>query len=138
MEKASNYEQLSKDGKTKITVETELQISKEDIDDIMSAALEGGITYWADSAEVGPEGFLGEYASENISRGGILIIHDAEDDVEHTLTLDKLIGGIKLFISNGLAPNGMVWAGEIDTCQVDGEAADAIVQLALFGEVVYG
>ena len=59
----------------------------------MCTALEGGINYWCCKAEVVGE-YLGEYASEQISRGGELKLYDAEEDEVYTLTLDKLLKGI--------------------------------------------
>ena len=55
-----------------------VRVRNEDIDDIMVSALEGGINYWCRKAEV-KGGYLGEYASDQISRGGELILHDTED-----------------------------------------------------------
>ena len=52
-----------------IRPENEVKISQQDIDDIMVCALEGGISYWCCEAEVIGE-YLGEYASDQISRGG--------------------------------------------------------------------
>ena len=43
----------------------------------MATALDGGITYWCNKAEV-IGGYLGEYASDQISRGGKLKLYDYE------------------------------------------------------------
>ena len=65
-------------------------ISDEDIDEIMSAALDGGITYWCGRAKVVGE-YLGEYASEQISRDGVLKLYDIEEPkAVYELTLDWL------------------------------------------------
>ena len=50
----------------KVKVELEVNVSQEDIDDIVTIALEGGINYWCRKAEVVGD-YLGEYASEQIS-----------------------------------------------------------------------
>lgn len=55
----------------KIKAEISVRISTEDIDDIVTTALEGGICYWCRRAEVKGK-YLGEFASEQISRGGVL------------------------------------------------------------------
>lgn len=49
--------------KYEIKAEIRVELTQEDIDDIMVGALEGGITYWC--SEASPEGgeYLGEYAS---------------------------------------------------------------------------
>jgi hypothetical protein len=111
------------------------EIKPEDIDDIMCAALEGGITYWCSKAEVVGE-YLSKYAHEQISKDGKLILHDSEDNKQHELTREKFLKGLRLFLDG--CPN--LINGEdksIDPGDFDANYADAIIQLALFGEVVY-
>lgn len=74
-----------------LNINYKVEFDNECIDDIMATALEGGITYWCDDAEV-----VGE-------RG-----------------LD------------------VIYQGKIDPSNIDAEDADAIIQYAIFGEVVYG
>ncbi len=113
-------------------------LSETDVDDIMVAALEGGINYWCNAAEVVGE-YLGEYASEQISRGGKLKLYDAEDDEVYELDIENFMRGFKLWIENGEDEYGAVHAdGSVDVCQIDAEMADMIVQYAIFGEVVFG
>ena len=111
------------------------EIKSEDIDDIMCAALEGGITYWCSETEVVDE-HLGKYAHEQISRGGKLILHDSEGGEKHELTREKFLKGLRLFLDG--CPN-LINGGDksIDPSDFDANYADAIVQLAMFGEVVY-
>ena len=119
-----------------------VRVSNEDIDDIVCTALEGGIGYWCYRAEVEGE-YLGEYASDQISRGGTLKLYDAESDDVWDLDKAKLLNGISLAITNGflLEYKWVKFKNEIitiDTYQVDAEVADAIIQYALFGELVFG
>ena len=111
-------------------------VSDEDIDDIMSAALDGGVTYWCGRAEVVGD-YLGEYASEQISRGGALKLHDIEGNGVFELTLDKFLVGLRLWIENERAFE-LTDAGRLDVGQIDAAAADTIVQYALFNDIVYG
>ena len=112
-------------------------VSDEDIDDIMSAALDGGITYWCGRAEVVGE-YLGEYASEQISRGGTLKLYDIEEPkTVYELTLDKFLVGLRLWIENERAFQ-LTEAGRLDVGQIDAAAADTIIQYALFCDIVYG
>ena len=111
-------------------------VSDEDIDDIMSAALDGGITYWCGRAEVVGE-YLGEYASEQISRGGTLKLYDIEDGTVSELTLDKFLNGLRLWIENERAFE-LTDAGRLDVGQIDAPAADTIIQYALFNDVIFG
>lgn len=113
-------------------------VTSEDIDDIMCAALEGGINYWCRKAEVVGE-YLGDYASEQISRGGTLILYDAESSDKWELNIEKLLCGIEKAIEENWYPE-YEWFedGRLETSQIDAEIADGIVQLALFDEIVFG
>ena len=116
----------------------EVNLTQQDVDDIMVAALEGGINYWCREAEVVGE-YLGEYASEQISRGGALTLYDAESSDKWTLDLEKFLNGVKLWLQNGDDRyDALQGDGTLDTGEIDGEMADMIVQYALFGEVVFG
>lgn len=114
-------------------------LSEEDIDDIMCGAIEGGISYWASKAEVVEDEYLGEFASEQISRGGSLRIYDREDGETYLLTLEKLLKGFSLAVSLGY-DDGWIDIPEntVDMCCIDAQGCDVIVQLALFGDVIYG
>lgn len=116
-----------------------VKVTAQDIDDIVATAFEGGINYWCGSAKVVGD-YLGEYASDQISRGGEIILTDFEDEEEqYTLTLPKLLKGIKMAAEQEyFTEYDWVNGNELDTCQIDAEVADCIIQLALFGEIVYG
>lgn len=116
-------------------VSIEVEVSSQDVDDILCAAFEGGIGYWCDEVVVDgkwPEGAT--YASEALSRGATLKLKDAEpeDDTDgyFTLTLDMFKKGLATYV----AKHG--WSG--DTGDIDADAADSIVQYALFGKIVFG
>lgn len=125
----------------KVNVNMEIQVTNEDIDDIMAGALEGGITYWCGEAEVVGD-YLGEYASEQISRGGKLLLHDIEDEDEiHELTKEKFLNGIRLYLQNPHPydiTEGTKDGYKLDTCMADAVVCDMIVQYALFEDVIYG
>lgn len=122
-------------------VTLQLSITDGDIDDIMAGALEGGIDYWCDEAEVVGD-YLGTYASEQISRGGQLKLYDMEEDECHILTRESFIDGVVKYLQNP-HPYDILDGGDrafiqIDTCQCDAVVCDMIVQYAIFGEVIYG
>lgn len=124
-----------------VKVELEIKVTQEDVDDIMSGALDGGITYWRSKAKVVGE-YLGEYASEQISRGGKLTIYDCEGEAVYTLDLKKLLKGIKLWAEGQIDSSCLerTIGGEffrINCCNVDAAECDAIIQYALFGEILY-
>lgn len=124
--------------KFKISILTELTVTKEDIDDIMCTAIEGGINYWCGAAKVLGDP-IGEYAHEQIARGGTLKLYDAEDEKNYLLTRDALLKGIKMAAEQGYYKDyGWHDGHYLDTCNVDADVADVIVQLALFEDVVYG
>ena len=118
-----------------VRAQIEVNLSQQDIDDIMVTALEGGINYWCRKAEVVGE-YLGEYASDQISRGGSLILHDSESSDKWELTLEKFLNGVKLYFEDGC--HVQVEDNRIDAGDIDAGDADCIIQFALFGEVVFG
>ena len=120
-----------------VKAEINVKLTQQDIDDIMVAALEGGITYWCFKAEVVGE-YLGKYASEQISRGGMLKLYDIEDGDKYWLDRENFLKGFRLWIENGGDQYGAVQGSEVDCCNIDAGCADEIIQYALFGEVVYG
>ena len=127
----------NRDTKHGLTVAFNFVVSGEDIDDIMSAALDGGVTYWCGRAEVVGE-YRGEYASEQISRGGTLKLYDIEEPkTVYELTLEKFLTGLRLWIENERAFT-LTEGGRLDVGQIDAPAADTIIQYALFSDVVYG
>lgn len=113
------------------------KLTEEDIDDIMDAALYG-INYWCSEAEIVGER-LGDYASDQISRGGTLKMYDAESDDIWELTLEKFLKGFKLWVANGDDEYGALQSdGSVDTGEIDSVMADMIIQYALFDEIVFG
>lgn len=124
---------------SQIKVENIYTVTDEDIDDIMCSAFEGGITYWCRKVDVVGK-FLGEYASEQISRGGALILWDSEEDnVSYTLDKEMLLKGVELAITNrDYEEYEWYENGVLDCAQVDADVADCIVQYALFGEIIFG
>lgn len=121
-----------------ITLQREITMSQDDIDDIVCTALEGGITWWCCKAEVVEDEYYGEYASDQISRGGSLRLYDIETEESYLLTLEKLLEGIKTAYAQGYLKHLFDDDGKLDFFQMDGAAADVIVQCALFGEVQFG
>lgn len=121
-----------------ILTQRTVTLTDQNIDDIMVSALEGGITYWCSKCEVSGK-YLGQYASEQISRGGTLVLTDSVEEKKERLNLDLFLKGFGKFIEQGYdIYNALQPDGTVDTGNIDGERADIIVQLALFGDVIYG
>lgn len=114
-----------------VTVYVPLKLTQQDIDDLMVTALEGGINYWCRMAEVAEAEYYGDYASDQISRGGSLILYDAESEDKWVLTLDKLMHGLVLAMECG-----ELTSTDFDTW--DANDADIVVQFALFDTIVFG
>lgn len=128
-------EQDAENGDFRIKADITVELTAKDIDDIMATALEGGITHWCAFADtVGP--MLGEYSSDQISRGGKLILHDKESDDKWELDYKKFLKGLAQYIENGGA--SCVVDECIDPAEIDADGADSIIQYALFGELVFG
>ena len=113
-------------------------LTEEDIDGIMSCALDGGITaMWCARVEVVGEKYLGEYASDQISRGGELRFYDRESSETWVLNRAKLILGIEMAVMKGYGWSWFDENGKLDIFNIDANEADTMVQFALFGEVVF-
>lgn len=123
------------DSKFKVHIDMDVDMTQKDLDDLMCTALEGGICYWCGRAEVVGE-MLGDYAHEQISRGGSLILYDAESSDKWELTLEKFLCGLGLYL--GEAMSAAFEGEDIDFSDFDADAVDCIVQYALFGKLVFG
>lgn len=105
-------------------------ITDEELVDLMETALQG-VSYWAGEARTIKSGkpataeeFDG-WTSEALPRGFDVEIYDAEEEKWHTLTLEKLLKGLSKRTS-------------FDPENYDTVDGDAIIQYALFDEIVYG
>ena len=118
-----------------------IEVTAEDIDDILCGSLEGGNTHWCDRVEVIGE-YLGEYASEQISRGGKLRFHVIEpfdeDDTEwYELDKGKFLIGLQKWLNDYSDVGRVLYKNKLDCAEIDAGMADSIVQFALFGEEIY-
>lgn len=124
---------------------TNLKISNENINDLMTAALEDGINYWCSKVEMKKDkigGYEGvsledeetlEFASEIIGIGGTLVLHDAESSDKWELNKEKFLKGLE---------KTMVW-GNYESIEElmdnhDTETADVLIQFAVFNEIIFG
>lgn len=115
-----------------LPITIQVQIYLPDINDILETALEDGISYWCDHINV-PGGLLGKSASQQLSLGGTLELVD-EDGTGKELNKDNFLKGLSQYLTEAPGPidGDIVNPGDIDS-----EAADMIIQYALFGELVY-
>ena len=155
----------NKEGAKEINPQLTIQITKEDVVDILSSAI-GGIGYWGEIApndrqyeeakkwlreNAEPEYDDGEICYEEIIAqilfdGKSVTVRDIEDGEESWLSLSNLSQGIQIAFREGyyssynwLVPNGDGFGKwHLETSQIDAEVADVIIQLAVLGDVVYG
>lgn len=98
-------------------------VSAEDIENIINDALDHGSTYWVDDFKaVRAKGI--KYDAEALTHGGYIMVHDLEAEKWHCLTLKKVLKGLGRF--------------DRAIADYDGQDADAVLQLAIFGELIYG
>lgn len=119
----------------KLKAEFEMQVTKDDLDNILFEALNaGGVAEWADRV-VAVGGKLGERICEQLSLGGTLSIHERIGGAWHELSMAKMKSGIEQYLRESChirVEDGRFVQG--DMTAID---ADVIVQFALFGEEKY-
>lgn len=121
-----------------VSLVRKVYLTDEDIDGIMSCALDGGVTSeWCARVEVVGGKYLGEYASDQISRDGKLCLYGRESSATWILTRGKLLTGIELAFMDGYGEDWFDESGKLDIFNIDANEADTMVQFALFGEVVF-
>ncbi len=114
-------------------ITVELTFSDEFVQDVITTAFEGGINYWCCEADNKgtPENF--RYRLHDVEDGKCF--GDKKDDFNYRdLTRSSFQEGLRLYLTeyaDGLA------GPPLDSCSYDSEQADLIVQLAVFGEVVF-
>lgn len=107
-----------------------LKISNDDMNSLLEKALDGGSLYWCYDSR---SKYDQSTALSDISNGGALLLYGMDGSV-NTLTKDKILLGIQ----RGLPYLNQVINGiNLDVSSIDGDSADLIVQLALFGNVVF-
>jgi hypothetical protein len=119
------------------TVLVPIQITEEDIENIIVTSFEQGSNYWLGLEVDYPEYEdrpddepYSTWTTKLLLEGKEIHLYDIEDDNEKwTLTLDKLMEGIKLNAKNR--------PFDSDIENGDATTADCIMQYALFNELVY-
>lgn len=115
-------------------VSVALEVQEQLLFDIMTTAVEGGINYWAYSLSVSREANLDVFAFSCKANG-----------VYSRLDVDasKVLTGIQRVLSPGFSVRRDIREAltlslaENDASNIDAEAADVIIQAALFGEITY-
>lgn len=130
-----------------INVEYSFTLTDEDIEDIIVTALEGGIGYWC-CLDNTPKAFEDAPDDEPtaitafkilISGGSLRLIDEVENHEMHFMDLECLLNGIKTWEENGYDFYNVISPNKgVGICNLDAEAADGIIQCAIFGDIIYG
>ena len=125
------------------TINYTMPISDELIEDILCSAFEGGSTTWAenvscedneDMKKVG--GYKSDYLTRTKKKDAVLFMHDMFDEIKYPITKKKIIDALQKMAD---PKNGCTKAlARILNETYDAYDADMVVQMACFGEVVYG
>ena len=112
-----------------------VELRRSDFDLIMYRALnEGGVAGWVDRIMTRGD-LLADHAYQQIGRGGVLALHDYKSQKWRNLTATDIIRGYRKYLEEGCHVH--IEDGFLIPEDVTIPDADVIVQLALFGEVLY-
>ena len=104
-----------------LKITAEIVITQEDVDDIMSTALDSSMLQcWCSEVNVVGR-YLGEYASDQISRGGELELYEIEEETYRSLTLENFKTGLLKYLSEDCMPVARRYCGNC----FPGECVDA-------------
>ena len=120
-----------------------IEISDELIEHILCTAFEGGITYWAKNVScedredmLKVKGWKHEYLTKTKKKDAVMYIHDMYDGEKHPITKKSIIKALEQMCK---PENKCTKAlARILDETYDADDADIAVQMACFGEVVYG
>ena len=119
----------------------DIELSDKEVVSIYTTALEGGIGYWAIADEYKWQYLYEDWENDIVHPLDpdqvLVVLSDTEDDhfKDEQLTPAKIRAGVKLLIEK--YPH-MYQILDDNEFHVDADGADAVVQLGLFGEIVYG
>jgi hypothetical protein len=119
----------------------DIELSDKEVVSIYTTALEGGIGYWAIADEYKWQYLYEDWENDIVHPlepdQVLVVLSDTEDDdfKDEQLTPAKIRAGVKLLIEKYPHMYQIINDNEF---HVDADGADAVVQLGLFGEVVYG
>jgi hypothetical protein len=134
---------------TEETIQINVDLDDQLLEDVLVTAFEGGSNYWIkDVIGYNPINVRRQddtpysiWLSEAINNGGHIKIYPDDEDKSYVLSKEKFVFGLKLWIVTH--PDSYTLVTEngkhtIDAGDIDADDADAILQYALFGKVVYG
>lgn len=151
-----NYEALQAAAEaTKVTAPTTPALTADQTEyciNTLTTAIEGGINYWAEGRKFKrqPEvegvigmGYLSCQLRPNAGEGTAFADGDARNDWQD-INVEKLSAAVQKIITSkdlcrkDIREDILVDWHDANACRSDAETADVIVQIALFGEIVFG
>jgi hypothetical protein len=126
-----------------ITIQVPVELDNQFFEDIVVTMLEGGSNYWVDHITINhPEGEkpkgvpVAIWAASAINKGGYITIFvqhegDAHDLPPGNINKEILVSGVQQWINNHKIPPEAIE-------NYDADDADAILQYARFGKLVFG
>jgi len=120
-----------------VLVPSTVEVNFDRIDDLVTGAVEGGSKHWIGETKIigGMEGKEG-YSFVNLLREGVKILFvNNKDGSSAYLTLERMFNALLIMANSKISFHH--W-GNILTEKEDGKTSDIFLQLALFGEIVYG
>ena len=111
---------------TFVTYSNTFVLTEPMVQDLFVTACEGGINYWA---------FVNDYDFVKITA----TILDIEDETEYAVTAETIIDGV-LQVARRIAEddNYLRLMQEIQHTTYDAIGADIVLQMGIFGELIYG
>jgi hypothetical protein len=106
---------------------------------IITTAVEGGINYWSHVSD-----YQWEWDTAMNFTSASVTVHEDESDDEFVIDIDKVASAIgKLVAGNVQVRNSLLATlkeanRENEGGEIDADLADIIIQVACFGEIIYG
>ena len=116
-------------------VKTEIEVTKEQLEDLLCSAFEGGSNYWIDYAKWHEaNGTRAEYIFEvPFTPNNYVEILPIEEEKSVQLTYDSLKKGLDIMAEK--YPHHM---SNLISDNADAETGDVYLQCCVFGEAIYG
>lgn len=132
-----------------IQVKKDYEVTREDVVAILSAfdchrwfstINYNDCLYAAAKAKVGKDAAYEEVLEQILHDGGMLQFVDSEDpEARYDLTMTMLLNGIELAIEQKYYANYNWYEdGKLNTCAIDADVADVILQFGTFRQVLFG
>ena len=133
-----NFKMEAKVGREVINTEFPVVLLNTDIEGIMQVALDGSLIHWC--MEFSTSGKASREPHKELTTGGMLTFTDSKTGDWWELTKENFISGFRLYLAKPTSADILEFIDHqlrVDLNAVDSKVADAIVQYALFGEILY-